>query len=257
MSGFNSFLGGIKAGQGAKQQRQSAFNASMLSRGQQALQAEKLDQMKANRQLVQDAGAAYETGDFAGAQVKAAQGGNRELAAAFGQMSEQQRQGVKDHNQKLGRFAASIQTLPPEQQGPAIMEFGPDFNFDPETIKKAAANPTSALTALSSSLRDIETMIGQSNPETQGLGAPLYGVQTGPSGVANAGFQSLAEPADEFAQRYDILADDVSHAALRPNPQPMFAPSQDISQVADNLDYDALPSGSQYTDPNGILRTKR
>lgn len=193
MSGFNAFLGGVTAGQGAKQQQQNAFNASILSQGQQALQAEKLDQMKANRQLVQEAGAAFETGDFAGAQIKASQAGHQDFANQISKLSTQQKTQLQDEVSRKGQIAAALSSLPAEQQVIGIQTYGKEFGIGDAALAQAAANPSEALAKFSSSVRDIETMIKQSGPILHPL-----------------------DPARGLAGQYGRLAGDTGGNGVRP-----------------------------------------
>ena len=156
MSSFNSFLGGVRAGQDAQQRRQSAFNASMMARDEAAIQP------PANRQ---DSGG----------------GSAQNLVQVFAGLDTAQRQRVKADLARKGQIVAALSSLPADQQAIGIQTYGKDFGIDDATLQRAAVNPGASLFNFSSSLREAEAMLEEAGSEM----APSRAARFEPSNAMN------------------------------------------------------------------------
>lgn len=175
---FNQFIGGLNAGQSAKQNR-------MIAKEQQGLLAQKSGMLQKQSGYLDEAVNAAETKNYGAGSVKAAAGGNAELAAQLQRLDEGQKSEAKEKLQRAGKIAAALSSLPPDQQVIGIKTYGEEFGLKPEDIEQALANPSVALAKFSSEVRDIEKMIEQSIPEVRTEGDQLINIQTGAGGVAN------------------------------------------------------------------------
>lgn len=174
MSGFNTFLAGLQGGQRMKATREAL--AAQQAQAQQAAQMQQ--QVMAQRQGAYDA---YKSGNVQDAAALAGLSGDTDYAAIFQDLDDQQRADVKAKTDRIGQVASAILTLPAEQQGAAIQTYGKELGFSDEDIARAAANPAAELQILSSSVRDIEKMMAQANPEgvVVGSGSALVNPTTG------------------------------------------------------------------------------
>lgn len=145
MSHFNAFIGGVKEGRAALQQRQSAFIAAMLSEEPRA--------------------AHIGGGDPRGAQLAQLQGDHQTFAQRFAGLDRAKRMELKADLTRKGQIVAALSVLPAKQQVIGIQTYGKEFGIDEAALQKAARHPAMALAKFSSSLGEAHTLLEQASAD--------------------------------------------------------------------------------------------
>ncbi|MEP3891378.1 MAG: hypothetical protein ABJN69_13040 [Hellea sp.] len=160
MSSFNSFLGGVKAGQAAHQKRQSAFNEAMAYEPSQAVPAIGAGQRRAARAQTPRP-QAERSGGAVGRRAP------HDSSNVFKGLDTSQREEVQADLTRKSQIVAALSALPVDEQAIGIQTYGKDFGIDAATLQQAAADPGKALATFSSSLQEAEAMLEQSRPDNR------------------------------------------------------------------------------------------
>ena len=221
MSGFNAFLGGASSGHAAFQNRQSAFNEAVA--------------------LGPPQGGQPSGGSVGG-------GAPHPPYNIFTGLDTAQRQEVKAELARKGRIVAALSALPVDQQAIGIQTYGKDFGIDAARLKRAAAEPSSALATFSSSLQQAEAMLERSRPDArqnigQNIGEGNNWRYRNSRGLGNA--ETPVTLVAQVADGQSTAADPYARAV--PEPQIPVSPSEPIGSLSqnNNRDISSNPLGGE------------
>lgn len=147
--------------------------------GYQALSSAAQQQHKL--QATQQVGGLVASGDFAGAQKQAAQGGDFDLYDKISKMSADQRAQAKESSDTLARVGYSLKDVPYEKRAAVLQGMAPMLaahGVQPEMLQKF--DPTDAnIDAAVSSAMDLKTALAQDKPVSVAAGSHLVDPRTG------------------------------------------------------------------------------